>query len=108
MIQYTTPTLTLRIKNVALAGSDDVWLTLQPHDKQQLKGNPLTIDDPTVEVVGDDTLVSKKLTQAQTAALPVGTVWAQVNWLSTDGTRGATKRANFGVEANLLSESKSR
>lgn len=107
MIQYTTPTLTLRIKNVALANSDAVRLTLQPHDRQTLRGTATTITNPTVTVDGDDTLVTVKLTQQQSAALPVGSVWAQVNWLSTDGTRGATKKANFSVEANLLAEAMS-
>ena len=108
MIQYTTPTLTLRIRDVRLSDSDDVWLTLQPHDRQTLKGAPLTISAPDVAVEGGDTLVSAKLTQAQSASLPVGAVWAQVNWLSADGTRGATKRANFAVEANLLGEERTR
>ena len=104
MIQYTTPTLTVRVKNVALTNTDEVWLTLQPHDTQVLKGEPLTIEDPSFETDGDDTLVSVKLTQAQSASLATGSVWAQVNWLSTDGTRGATKRTNFSVELNLLDE----
>ena len=106
MIQYTTPTITMRIKNVALSQTDVVRLTLQPwsKDAKAPRGEATTIASPSVEVDGDDSLVSVKLTQEQSAALPVGQVMMQTNWKSTDGTRGATKRVPFSVESNLLSE----
>lgn len=110
MIQYTTPTVTMRIRNVALDPSDDVWLTMQPYDRSTkgAKGDPMTIENPTVEVDGDDTVVTVRLTQEQSAALPAGGVQVQVNWLTGSGERGATTRANITVAENLLPEVKTR
>lgn len=108
MIQYTTPTITVTITGVALDASDDVWLTLQPQSKGNLTGEALTVESPTVRVEGTDTIVSAKLTQEQTAALPKGSCYVQVNWLSSDGTRCATTRGNVMVQENLLPEVKAR
>lgn len=110
MIQYTTPTVTLRVKNVVLTSGDKVWLTLQPYDRstKSLRGEPTTIEDPATEADGDDTVVSVTLTQEQTAALPVGSIQAQVNWLTSAGVRGATTRATITVVGNLLDEVKTR
>lgn len=108
MIQYTTPTITVTIAGVALADTDEVWLTLQPQSKGNLTGEALTVEDPTVRVEGTDTIVSVTLTQEQSAMLPKGSCYVQVNWLSSDGTRCATTRGNVMVQENLLPEVKTR
>ena len=106
MIQYTTPRVTLRIKNVELDQTDAVKLALRPYDKtaKKLFGTPLIFVNPTVTVADGNTRVSVRLTQAQSGSLPVGLVAAQANWKHVDGLRGATKRAYLTVEENLIDE----
>ena len=105
MIQYTTPTVTIRINDFELDVEHvtSSMLSLQPVDKalKASRGEPMHFDSPTIRVEGGDTLISVKLTQAQSAALPEGYVKAQANWLNSDGTRGANRPKYFSVEPNL-------
>ena len=106
MIQYTTPTITLRLKNVELDPTDVVKLTLQPVNKSSKNpvGDPLVFVNPTTTVADGHTRITVRLTQVQSASLPKGLVAVQANWKTTGGIRGASKRVYITVDENLLAE----
>jgi len=98
MIRYTTPTLTLTVKDADLTGMR-VWVTLS----DRFNVVKVTIDNPTTEKSGDDTIVSVTLTQAQTALFNAGSeVFAQVNYMTVAGVRMATSINSLTVTDNLI------
>ena len=102
MIQYTTPTVGVRVKT-ELDPTYDYQLTIQPVDKvsKKPKGEKTEFDTPNVRVADGFTYVTVKLTQAQSAAFPVGTIKMQANWKVDSNTRGASKPVYLKVEPNL-------
>lgn len=107
MRRYTTPTLTLLAQaydeQTDTYGPIDlttyrVWVSIeQPHSQ-------LEFADPTMELTEDGTLVTLRLTQEQTARLCIGTAEVQINWMTSDGTRGATDIGRLVIDRNLLGE----
>lgn len=111
MIQYTTPTISVTMKGVALGQSDIAVMDLQPVHKDTKKpiGNKLTFTNPNIEVTEVGTVVSVVLTQVQSASLPTGEddkacIKTMVNYKTADGKRGATRKFYFVVESNVHDE----
>lgn len=113
MRQYTTPFERLFVKGVTLSNTDRVFVTYSGKKATFPVGiNPswdmtITIDDPVVtpDQNGEGTWVVVHLTQEQTGSFAVcETVGVQVNWLTEEGERGATKVCYIPVTENLLKE----
>lgn len=98
MIRYTTPSLTMTVKDVDLTG-EHVWVTIADRGLAV----KVTVENPTVVLSGDDSVITVNLTQAQTALFPAGIkVFAQVNYMTALGARHATSINEIEVTQNLL------
>ena len=98
--RYTTPIETFLEKNHDLTGADGVKVTFS----NKIRNVKLTIDNPTLTAVQNDTEVSVHLTQTQTAVFMGGEdVDVEVNWLD-DGERMATEIGAIAWKENLLDE----
>jgi hypothetical protein len=109
MIQYTTPTFSFRFKDVQLAPGTQVWMTFQPWNKKNkvpTGEESTTFDDCTFVVEGNDTIVSLKLTQEQSAAFPLGCVRVMANYMTPDADRDASNKIFVDIVENLLPEVK--
>ncbi len=87
MYRGTTPVIPIRIKNVDLTEAK-LFLTFCSKS-----GKPLTLTTPndfTVSLDGEDTVGEVPLTQTQTFSLAAVTHSAQIRWVTSDGTAGAT------------------
>ncbi len=107
MIQFTTPAVTLTVKGVTLDGTERVWVSIRQTTGGGKTENELDIDDPTVDVSGENPVITFTLTQEQTASLALGAALIQVNWMTSGGDRGATDIATVNIGRNLLDEVKS-
>lgn len=102
MRRYTTPTLTLTVSGVDLSDFD-VYVTITQGDIELTK----TDDDITVTYDSDEekSTVAVYLTQAETGAFESRKdAKTQVNWMTSEGVRGATKIKTVHIEGNLLPE----
>ena len=97
MRRYTTPTVTVTVEGVDLTTST-VLVTFQQ------RSNRLTVEGPSMELQGEDTVISVPLSQLQTGGFAEGSIEVQVNWLDGYGHRDATTVAAIQVERNLLAE----
>lgn len=97
MIRYTTPTVTLTVEGVDLT-AQEVYVTFQQRNRT------LTIQSPSMELSGEDTVITVPLTQVQTGGMSEGTASVQVNWLDGQGHRDATTIGTVEVGRNLLAE----
>lgn len=97
MRRYTTPTLTLTVKNQLISAAD-VYVTVE------YNGGKLTFHDPDMSESNGDTVITLPFSQADTAKFKNGEILAiQVNWLS-NSSRFATDIAHVTVSDNLLTE----
>lgn len=104
MINYTTPTITLYVIGLDITGNDIYVSLKQGAVKLKKTGADITA---VYETVGDktQTKITLELSQTETAIFNnKDIVRAQVNWITPDGTRGATRKATLNVETNLLDE----
>lgn len=99
MIRYTTPTITLTIEKTILPMDAEVYVTIQQGNRK------LTKKDPEIERGEKNTIISLTLTQQESAAFDSKEpAFVQVNWITADGVRSATKSASVFVFDNLLTE----
>lgn len=97
MIQYTTPTITLNIRGFTFPEECDVYVTFK-------QGN-VRIDKTDAEIIPTETGTTLKvpLTQAETGQFIMAcSVLVQVNWITPEGYRNATKIAQANAFENLL------
>lgn len=98
MFQGTTPTITLTFgEDVDFSEAESVVVTFATDFHKvitEFKDNELTIDG---------NVISRKLTQAETLAMPP-VVQVQVNALYPDGTRAASNIATIDWTRNLKNE----
>lgn len=95
MIQYTTPTNKHVVKGIDLTGCD-VWVSYEQGKRElDMKAADVAFD-------GEDTTITVRFTQGQTASFKVGEAKVQVNWVYPDGTRDATGQKSVRIEPNLL------
>lgn len=97
MRRFTTPTITLTVKGVDLT-EKSVYVTFSQRD------SALTVESPSMALVGEDTVISVPLSQFQTGGFSVGTVDVQVNFIDANGNRDATTVKTIGVDRNLLAQ----
>lgn len=101
MINYTTPTLYSTVKGIDLTVGYDVYVSLE-QDRVQLDKSG---EDLTLELVGEDTLISLKLSQTESAGFNFGKrVLVQINAIDESGNRLATGIKEVPVMRNLLDE----
>lgn len=99
MIRYTTPTITLTIEKTILPEGAEVYVTIQQGNKKLTKKNP------EIERGEKNTVLLVELTQDESAKFESkDPAFVQVNWITSDGTRNATKAASVFIFDNLLSE----
>ena len=99
MINYTTPTLYARVKNIDFTIGYDAYVSLEQGDVQLDKSG----DDLTLELDGEDTLISFTLTQKESAAFDFGSkVYVQINIIDQNNVRAATGIKQIPVMRNLL------
>lgn len=99
MINYTTPTLYARVKNFDCTTGYDVYVSLEQSCHQLDKSG----SDLTLELDGEDTLISVKLTQKESAMFDFnGKVFVQINVIDENGYRAATGIKQIPVMRNLL------
>lgn len=99
MINFTTPTLYANVKGVDLTTGYDVYVSLE-QDRVQLDKSG---EDLTLELNDDDTLISFRLTQLESAMFNYGKrVFVQINAIDENGNRLATGIKEVPVMRNLL------
>lgn len=104
MINYTTPTITLTIEDNDITSSE-IYVSLQQRDHKMTKGP----GDLTAEAITQgghtDTQIQLTLTQRESAYFDYSlAVSVQVNWITEEGIRGATRIKKIDVMRNLLDE----
>ena len=98
MIRYTTPTLYSTVKSVDLTVGYDVYVSLKQDVQIDKSG-----EDLTLELVGEDTLISFKLSQLESAMFNFDKrVLVQINAIDENGNRLATGIKEVPVMRNLL------
>lgn len=99
MIRWTTPTLTIRLRNAEhldLTTARNMYFTLEgPLETITKMGDSLEIETQTVKVY---------LSQEETGSLGVGYGEFQLNWTYTNGRRMATVPKRILITKNLLKE----
>lgn len=103
MIQFTTPTITLKVKGIDISQTD-AYVTIKQNTLELTKtGADLSISTETIQGV-TNTLIAFTLTQEETAAFAQDrTAKIQVNWYS-NGIRLATEKKAVIFSENLLDE----
>ena len=92
IIKGTTPTIQYKFNVVHVTDISKAYLTIT--------GGPEPIEkDLDSATIGTNT-ISWTLTQQETLSF-AGTVQVMLNWLTTGGTRGASKKTMIVVESNL-------
>lgn len=101
MIQYTTPTMVLTIP-ANLSGSD-VYVTIKQRNTTVTK--KLTTSDVVAST--DSSVATVTLSQEESGKFDTGRdASIQVNWITADGKRYATKHKPINIGVNLIPEVK--
>ena len=99
MINFTTPTLYARVKNIDFTSGYDVYVSLEQGGYQLDKST----SDLTLELDGEDTLISFVLSQKESASFDFNAkVFMQINIIDGNGYRAATGIKTIPVMRNLL------
>lgn len=100
MIRYTTPSISLKLKDVDLTGNN-VYVTLEQMNLKLTK----TGLDLVIEQDEEDTDISFSLTQEESAMFNFDKACSvQVNYINSVGVRGASEIKGIPVMRNLLDE----
>lgn len=100
MRPYTTPTLTCTVSGYDLTDFD-VYVTIKQGSVVITKSG----DDLEVTYADEVSTIEVSLEQADTALFVAGKdASVQANWISSDGTRVATRIKPITIETNLLNE----
>ena len=97
VIRATTPTIKYAFKVVSVSDIVAAYLTI----KQD--GETIIERDLASATVGDDYL-SWTFTQQETLQMATGKVTLMLNWLTNDGTRGASEKSTVVIEGNYKNE----
>ena len=96
IIKGTTPTFKITFSTVTVTDITAAYLTIRKSAEAVLE------KDLTEATVGTNYL-AWKLTQEETLALG-DKISVMVNWKLTDGTRGATNKREYFIDANYKNE----
>lgn len=93
----TTPTIQYTFKTVSVEYITKAFLTVKK------KGAIILKKELADATVGEDT-ISWRLTQSDTLAIGTDGARIMCNWLTTDGTRGASAETEIRTKDNHLAE----
>lgn len=97
IIKGTTPTIQYTFKTVDVSFITTAILTIK-------QGGVLAVEKTLEAAIIGESTISWRLTQEETLALLVGTVTMMINWVTSDGTRGASKKDMVVIEGNDIEE----
>lgn len=97
IIKGTTPTIQYTFKTVDVSIITVAILTIK-------QGGTVVIEKTLEAAVVGESKISWRLTQEETLALLVGTVTMMLNWVTSDGTRGASAKDMVVIEGNHIEE----
>lgn len=102
MRRYTTPTITLTL--AADISAADIYVTFKQHSTTLTKSG----EDVTAAYDAETgkTTLTTTLSQTETASFSAGApndCFVQVNWITSGGERGASKKKAITIEDNNLS-----
>lgn len=99
MIQYTTPTIVLRVPvDISKA---KIIVSIRQQRVRLTKAIPAE----DISLRQGNTIIKVKLSQDETGRLSSGTsCMIQANWIYEDGSRNATREKRISIEENLLDE----
>ena len=99
MIRFTTPTITLNIRGFTFPEECDIYVTFKQGNVEVTKTDPEIIPTET------GTTLKISLTQAETGQFKMAcSVLVQVNYVTVDDYRNATKIRQVNAFENLLDE----
>lgn len=93
----TTPTIIYKFNMVSPQDFVKAELTIEGHDSILLTKS---MSDAEIS----DTQLSWKLSQSETLSLGTGSRKMMCNWLTADGTRGASREESVNVVPNHINE----
>lgn len=93
VIRATTPTFKYTFKTVAVTNISQAYLTIA-------KNGTTVIEKSLSDAYIGDGYLAWTLTQAETLSVAAGTASVMLNWLTRDGTRGASKETGLTFERN--------
>lgn len=101
MIRYTTPVITLTL--AADITASNIYITFKQHTTTLTKsGNAVSA---VYDAETGKTTLTTTLTQTETALFAAGfpnDCVIQVNWINSNGERGASKEETLTIEENIL------
>lgn len=97
VIRATTPTVTYKFNVIDVADIVTAYLTIKQ------SGSTIIEKDLNDATVGKDTL-SWTFTQAETIQMAQGKISCMLNWLTEDGTRGASDKSVIIIDSNYKDE----
>lgn len=97
IIKGTTPTIQYTFKTVDVSLITTAILTIK-------QGGVLAVEKTLEAAIVGESTISWRLTQEETLALLVGTVTMMINWVTSDGTRGASTKDMIVIEGNHIEE----
>lgn len=100
MYAWTTQGFVVTVEGEDLSDAN-VSVTFKQFRKSGSVRANVTITDPTVEVSGEDTIVTCALSQAQSGLFGKGKAQAQINAVWSGNIRRASDWMEFDVEENL-------
>ena len=98
MTRFTTPTLLLRIP-IDLTGKQ-IFVTFEQPKRELTKSGDDIVASYDSEI--GKTVMQVALTQQETAMFCTGECLTQINWISSDGVRGASRKKRLRIHENLL------
>ena len=103
MVQYTTPTITLKVEDLNISTGYDVYATLEQGKTKLTKtGADLTLTTEIVQQI-TNTIITFELSQTESAKFNYARECrVQVNYINSSGKRGATEIDIIEVMENLL------
>lgn len=97
VIRATTPTIKYTFNVISVSDIAAAYLTIRQD------GEMIIERDLTSATVGNDYL-SWTFTQQETLQMATGKVTLMLNWLTNDGTRGASEKSTVVIEGNYKNE----
>lgn len=93
----TTPNIIFTFKSVSVQNITTAIMTVRKDGEEVLRK---TLDDATV----DEKKLTWRLTQEDTIAIGDGNASCMLNWVTSDGTRGASDELTLMFDSNHIKE----
>lgn len=92
IIKGTTPTILYKFSQVDVADITAAYITVKNGDGSVIE------KDMTTAIIGDDS-IAWRFTQQETLSF-CGDISVMLNWILSDGTRGASRKVNIEIRPN--------